>query len=101
MDGRLVLQEDLHPDERLPALLSEHVPGLRSRQQVRHRALGEAQHGLAEQSLADAVLAEDLLDPPDDVVRVEVAVPTQCNYSLATETPLATLPVELLLSDWR
>ena len=58
VDGRLVLEEDLHPDERFPALLSEHVPGLRSRQQVRHGALGETQHGLTEQSLADAVLAE-------------------------------------------
>ena len=82
MDGRLVLQEDLHPDERLPALLSEHVPGLRPSQQVGHGALRESQHRLTEQSLADAVLAEDLLDPPDHVVRVEVAVPTQCSYPL-------------------
>ena len=74
MDGRLVLQKDLHPDERLPALLSEHVPGLRPRQQVGHGALGEAQHRLSEQSLADAVLAEQLLCLPGEIVSVEVGV---------------------------
>ena len=81
---RLVLEEYLHPDEGFAALLREHVPGLGPRQEVGHGALAQPQHRLAEQPLADAVLAEDLLDPPDDVVRVEVAVPTQCNYSLTT-----------------
>ena len=70
----LVLEEDLHPDEWLPALLSEHVPGLRSGQQVRHGALGESQDRLPEQSLADAVLGQDLLDTPREIVRVEVGV---------------------------
>ena len=74
MYGGLVLEEDLHPDERFPALLSEHVPGLGSGQQVRHGALGQTQHGLPEESLADAVLAEDLLCLPGEVVRVEVGV---------------------------
>ena len=32
--GGLVLQEDLHPDEGLPALLGQHVPGLGPGQQV-------------------------------------------------------------------
>ena len=74
MHGRLVLQEDLHPDEGLAALLSEHVPGLRSGQQVRHGALGESQDRLPEQSLADAVLAEQFLCLPGEIVRVEVGV---------------------------
>ena len=30
----LVLEEDLHPDEWLPALLGEHVPGLGPGQEV-------------------------------------------------------------------
>ena len=74
MDGRLVLQEDLHPDERLPALLSEHVPGLRPRQQVGHGALGQSQDRLSKQSLADAVLAEQFLCLPGEIVSVEVGV---------------------------
>ena len=74
MHGRLVLQENLHPDEGLAALLSEHVPGLRSGQQVRHGALGESQDRLPEQSLADAVLAEQFLCLPGEIVRVEVGV---------------------------
>ena len=53
-----VLQKHLHADERLASLLREHVPRLGSGQQVRHRALGQTQHGLPKQSLADAVLAE-------------------------------------------
>ena len=53
------------------------------------RYLAQPEHGLPKEPLADAVLAEDLLDPPDDVVRVEVAVPTQCNYS----PPTRSLPV--------
>ena len=85
--SRLVLQEDLHPDEGFSALLSEHVPGLGSGQQVRHGALGQTQHGLPEESLADAVLAEDLLDPPDHVVCVKVAVPEQCSYPLTPPPP--------------
>ena len=39
MDRRVVVQEELHPDERLAALLCQHVPRLWSGQQVRHRAL--------------------------------------------------------------
>ena len=74
MDSCLVLEEDLHPDEWLPALLSEHVPGLGSGQQVGHGALGEAQHRLSEQSLADAVLAEQFLCLPGEIVSVEVGV---------------------------
>ena len=34
MYGGLVLEEDLHPDEGLPALLGQHVPGLGPGQQV-------------------------------------------------------------------
>ena len=74
MDGRLVLEEDLHPDEGLPALLSEHVPGLGSGQQVGHGALRQGQHRLSEQSLADAVLAEQFLCLPGEIVSVEVGV---------------------------
>ena len=70
----LVLEEDLHPDEWLPALLSEHVPGLGPGQEIRHGALGQPQHRLPEQSLADAVLGQDLLDPSCEIVRVEVGV---------------------------
>ena len=36
----LVVQEYPHPDEGLAALLSQHVPWLRTGQQVRDRALG-------------------------------------------------------------
>ena len=72
---RLVLEEYLHPDEWLAALLREHVPGLGPRQEVGHGALAQPQHRLAEQPLADAVLAEDLLDAAHHVVSVEVAVP--------------------------
>ena len=75
VNGRLVLEEDLHPDEGLPALLCEHVPGLGPGQEVGHAALGQAQHSLPEQALADAVLGQDLLDPPDHIIRVEVTVP--------------------------
>ena len=75
MYGGLVVEEELHPDEGLPALLGEHVPGLGPGQEVRHRALGQAQHRLPEQSLADAVLRQDLLDAPDHIVGVEVTVP--------------------------
>ena len=39
VDRRVVVKEELHPDERLAALLCQHVPGLGSGQQVRHRAL--------------------------------------------------------------
>ena len=74
MYGGLVLEEDLHPDEWLPALLSEHVPGLGPGQEIRHGALGQTQHRLPEQSLADAVLGQDLLDPSCEIVRVEVGV---------------------------
>ena len=74
MDGRLVLEEYLHPDEWLAALLREHVPGLGPRQEVGHGALAQPQHRLAEQPLADAVLAEDLLCLPCQVVCVEVGV---------------------------
>ena len=72
MYGRLVVEEELHPDEGLPALLGEHVPGLGPGQEVGHAALGQAQHSLPEQALADAVLREELLDAPRDIVRVEV-----------------------------
>ena len=75
MYGRLVVEEELHPDEGLPALLGEHVPGLGPGQEVGHAALGQAQHSLPEQALADAVLGQDLLDAPDHIVRVEVTVP--------------------------
>ena len=74
MYGGLVLEEDLHPDEWLPALLSEHVPGLGPGQEIRHGALGQTQHGLPEESLADAVLAEQFLCLPGEIVRVEVGV---------------------------
>ena len=74
MYGGLVLEEELHPDEWLPALLSEHVPGLGPGQEVRHGALGQPQHRLPEQSLADAVLGQDLLDPSREIIRVEVGV---------------------------
>lgn len=36
VNSRLVLEEDLHPDEGLPALLGEHVPGLGPGQEVGH-----------------------------------------------------------------
>ena len=39
VDRRVVVQEELHPDERLAALLCQHVPGLWAGQQVGHRAL--------------------------------------------------------------
>ena len=58
----LVLQKHLHPNEGLTSLLREHVPGLGPGEQVRDGALGEAQHGLAEQTLRERVLAEVLLD---------------------------------------
>ena len=74
MYGGLVVEEELHPDEGLPALLCEHVPGVGPRQEVRHGALGQAQYSLPEQALADAVLGQDLLDAPREIVRVEVGV---------------------------
>ena len=99
MDGRLVLQEDLHPDEGLAALLSEHVPGLRSGQQVRHGALGESQDRLPEQSLADAVLGQDLLDTPREIVRVEVGVLVKLEKSLRLLSSLARSSVKRLVCD--
>lgn len=39
-------------------LLCQHMPRLGAGQQVRHGALRQTQHALAEQSLGDAVLAE-------------------------------------------
>jgi hypothetical protein len=41
-----VVQPQLHPDEGLPALDAQHVPRLRLRQKLAHRALGQPQHGL-------------------------------------------------------
>ena len=41
------LEEDLHPDEGLPPLLCEHVPGLRPSQQVRHASLKQSQMALS------------------------------------------------------
>ena len=60
------------PDEGLPPLLCEHVPGLGPGQQVGHGALAQSQHRLAEQPLGDGVLRENLLYPPHRVVRVQV-----------------------------
>ena len=46
--GRVV-EPELHPDEGLPALDTEHVPGLGLAEQLRHRALAQSQHVLSEQ----------------------------------------------------
>lgn len=58
MHGVLVFEEDLHSDERLATLLREHVPRLGAGEQVGHGALRQAEHGFAEQPLADRVLAQ-------------------------------------------
>lgn len=47
-----VPEPDLHPDEGLPALQAELVPGLGPGQQVGHGALRQAQDGFTEQTLA-------------------------------------------------
>lgn len=46
-----VLEPQLHPDKRLPALQAQLVPGFRPGQQVWDRTLSQTQDGLPEQSL--------------------------------------------------
>ena len=84
VNSPLVLQEDPHPDERLPPFLRQHVPRLGPCQQVGDAALGQTQHCLPEKTLADGVLGQDFFDPTNCVVSVDVAV-----------------PVKLLLRYWR
>lgn len=66
------VEETLHSHEGLSALVGEHVPRLRTSQEVADAALGEAEDVLAKKSLTYAVLAQELLDSLDDVVRVQI-----------------------------
>jgi len=84
LDRLGVVDEHLHADEGLAALLREHWPGLGSREQVADAALGEAEDALAEEALADGELGEEVLDLPHQLVRVDEGV-----------------AVELLLGDGR
>ena len=99
VDCLFIIQEQLHPDERLLPLLCQHVVLLRPCQQVRHTALRQPQDVLSKEPLADGVLREDLLDlgnstpnvdfrqlftthlisfyyphRPDELLRVDVAI---------------------------
>lgn len=64
----------MHLPVRVAALLRELVPRLGLGQQLRHRALGQAQHVLREQPLPDVVHRQQLAHAPADVQRVEVGV---------------------------
>ena len=70
-DGILVVTPGVHLPVGVPALLCEFVPGLGFAQQLTDRALGQPQHVLGEQSLADIVDRQQLPHPPWVAQRVQ------------------------------
>lgn len=62
MNCILVFEEYFHPDERLPSFLGQHMPWLRSGEQVRHTTLRKAKNTLAEQALTYGELAQLFLN---------------------------------------
>lgn len=69
--GSVVARPRVHLPVAVPALLRQLVPRLGLRQQLGDGALGQTQHVLGEQPLANVVHAEQLANPPRDVQRVQ------------------------------
>lgn len=69
-----IVDEHLHANERLATLLRQHDPVFGPSEQIAHAALRQAEYALAEQSLRDRVLAEQVFHAFHQLVRVDVRV---------------------------